>query len=73
MLSLISAWTNNWGNTGGPGDLRRHRSHYDIAVMSMTKFIVIMEQQPRGDDWILESMSVNYGQKGKHNDQLIIE
>ena len=33
MFSLICAWTNSWTNNGDPGDLRRHRAHYDVALM----------------------------------------
>ena len=27
------AWTNSWVNNRDVGDLRRHRTHYDSAVM----------------------------------------
>ena len=30
---LICAWTNIWANNGNASELRRHRAHYDIAVM----------------------------------------
>ena len=33
MFSLFCAWTNGWVNNRDPGDLRRHRAHYDINVM----------------------------------------
>ena len=33
MFSLICAWINGWVNNRGVGDLRRHRSHYDVIVM----------------------------------------
>ena len=33
IFSLICAWINNWVNNGEAGDLRRHRSHYDVIVM----------------------------------------
>ena len=33
MFSLICAWTNAWVNNREAGDLRRHRSHYDVIVM----------------------------------------
>ena len=33
MFSLICAWTNGWANHRDAGDLRRHRSHYDVTVM----------------------------------------
>ena len=34
MFSLIRAWINGWLNNGEAGDLRRHRAHYDVIVMS---------------------------------------
>ena len=33
MVSLICAWTNIWANNGDAGDLRRHRTHYDVTLM----------------------------------------
>ena len=30
MFSLISAWINGWVNNRKTGDLRRHRTHYDV-------------------------------------------
>ena len=33
MFSLICAWINGWVNNGETGDLRRHRSQYDLTVM----------------------------------------
>ena len=33
IFPLICAWTNGWANNRGTGDLRRHRSHYDVTVM----------------------------------------
>ena len=35
MFSLICAWINGWVNNGEVGDLRRHRTHYDIIVMKV--------------------------------------
>ena len=34
MFSLICARINGWVNNGEAGDLRRHRSHYDVIVMN---------------------------------------
>ena len=31
--ALLSAWTNGWANHRDAGDLRRHRTHYDVTVM----------------------------------------
>ena len=33
MFSLIYAWTNGWINIRDAGDLRRHRTLYDVTVM----------------------------------------
>ena len=33
VFSLICAWTSSWVNNWNPGDLRRHRDHYDVTVM----------------------------------------
>ena len=35
MFSLICAWINGWVNNRESGDLRRHRSYYDVIVMDM--------------------------------------
>ena len=34
MFSLICAWINGWVNNSGASDLRRHRAHYDVIVMT---------------------------------------
>ena len=34
MFSLICAWIKGWVNNRKTGDLRRHRAHYDVTVMS---------------------------------------
>ena len=33
MFSLICAWINGWANNREAGDLRRHRTHYDVTVL----------------------------------------
>ena len=39
VYSLIYAWPTGWVNNRDASDLRRHRAHYDISVMSnMFKF-----------------------------------
>ena len=35
MFSLICAWINSWANNREAGDLRRHRAHYDVIVLSI--------------------------------------
>ena len=34
LFPLICAWTNGWINNQDAEDLRRHRAHYDITVMT---------------------------------------
>ena len=34
MFSLICAWIRAWVNNREAGDLRRHRAHYDVTVMT---------------------------------------
>ena len=34
MFSLICTWTNGWVSNRDAADLRRHRAHYDVTVMS---------------------------------------
>ena len=34
MFFLICAWINDWVNNREAGDLRRHRGHYDVSVMT---------------------------------------
>ena len=41
MFSLICARINGWVNNGEAGDLRRHRAHYDVIVMSNVGPIII--------------------------------
>ena len=36
MFSLICTRINGWVNNGEAGNLRRHRAHYDVIVMSLT-------------------------------------
>ena len=34
MFSLICVWINGWVNKREAGDLKRHRGHYDVTVMT---------------------------------------
>ena len=34
MFSLICVWINGWVNNRAAGDLRRHRAHYDVTVIT---------------------------------------
>ena len=51
-VSLICAWTNGSVNNQDAGDLRRHRAHYDVAVMWC--WIVI---QWSGQQWDLSAFN----------------
>ena len=35
MFSLICVWINGWVNNCEAGDLRRHRAHYDVTVITL--------------------------------------
>ena len=37
MFSLICAWINDWINNREAGDLRRHRDHYYVIVMMVSR------------------------------------
>ena len=37
MSSMIWAWMNGWVNIREAGDLRHHRTHYDVTVMLCNK------------------------------------
>ena len=41
MFSLICAWISRWENYGKAGDLRRHRSQYDVIVMIMALVVAM--------------------------------
>ena len=45
IYPLIYAWMNDWVNDREAGDLRRHRAHYDVTVMSNCRFLTSMEIQ----------------------------
>ena len=36
MFSLICSWINSWVNNREAGDLRRHRAHYYVIVVTVT-------------------------------------
>ena len=38
MFSSICSWTNGWANNRDAGDLRHHRAHYDVTVMSHANY-----------------------------------
>ena len=52
IFSLICARINSWVNNGEDGDLRRHRGHYDVIVM--TYFITLAKPTLKWEQgWII--------------------
>ena len=48
MFSLICAWINDWVNNREAGDLRRHRNHYDVNVITgVTLFLSVRRRRRR--------------------------
>ena len=50
MFSLNCAWTNGWVNNRDTGDLRRHRTHYDVSVMGR-ETVAFTTSAKRGYRW----------------------
>ena len=54
VVSLIWTWTNNWANNREAGDFRRHRAHYDDALMwhgdgmkMISAILILFDGNPR--------------------------
>ena len=63
MFSLICARINCWVNNRGVGDLRRHRTHYDVIVMYCSICIhEIVDFVPRGSSYVNTLISRFMGQ-----------
>ena len=60
MFSLICAWINGWVNNRDAGDLRCHRTHYDVTVMVNENCCI----------WI--QISLKFFHKGPIDNMLII-
>ena len=39
LMFLLSAWINDWAKNGEASDLRWHRAHYDVIVMTIVDSI----------------------------------
>ena len=64
MFSFICVWINDWVNNREAGDLRRHRGHYDVNVMTPSHSLLWPECQPLGFDIKLtHEMSTMPGQQ----------
>ena len=53
MFSLICAWINDWVNNRGAGDLRRHRTHYEVTVMYSELISDVQKHIPANARWSL--------------------
>ena len=40
IFSLICVWTNSWANNQDSGDLKRHRAHFDVTVVTAGLFSI---------------------------------
>ena len=56
MFSLICAWTHGWVNTREAGDLRHHRAHYDVTVMSRSR----NQTMSAGVSYMMSSISPSF-------------
>ena len=63
IFSLICAWINCWVNNREAGDLRSHRAHYDVTVMSSC-FSYAMDRGIRCN-WFRPLVSIEFENKTK--------
>ena len=56
VFSLICAWIKAWVNNCEVGDLRRHRTHYDVIVMGENDTTSIACTVPLGRNIALQKM-----------------
>ena len=47
MFSLICTWINSWGNNHEAGDLRCHRAHYDVTVITPLEAPSVQRSHPK--------------------------
>ena len=58
VFSLFCAWTNSWANNREAGDLRRHRAHHDVTVISKVIFSSVSNIQCFGGGIMFVYVSV---------------
>ena len=74
MFSMICVWINGCVNNHEAGDLRRHRTHYDVTVMYMASSVDI-DPNMKMLDWCLIELiwgPCSLGKpsiSGRHSDQ----
>ena len=54
MVSLICDWINGLVNNRKAGDLRRHRAHYDVAVMESNYNSNLLINACRQNSWVVD-------------------
>ena len=47
MFSSICVWINGWVNNPEAGDLRRYLAHFDVIVMRVSHYIMVLFHYPR--------------------------
>ena len=50
-FSLMCAWINGWVNSRMAGDLRRHRAHYDVIVMTQDVKASLLWSSAKNTKW----------------------
>ena len=69
MFCLICAWINGWVNNREAGDLRRHRSHYDVTVMGILPERIAIKSHQWCIAWLMEWFDLGYKQRLSINTQ----
>ena len=59
MFSLIYSWMNGLANTHEAGDLRHHRVHYDVTVMSLLLGQLKLLGNQQIHDWLYTSIHIS--------------
>ena len=49
MFSLIQAWINGWANNRATGDVSRHRTPHDVALMARERNVETYEAHVHHD------------------------
>ena len=65
VLSFICAWINGWVNNGEVGDLRRHRTHYDVILLTDTLQRTICHRNPN-EEVTLSMLSLTHWGRVTH-------
>ena len=58
VVSLICAWINDWVNNREAGDLRRHRAHYDVTIMT---YVFCRGSVPTNITYIVQGYFTGFG------------